>query len=460
MSTGERSKKIMALFDEIYELSADLREARLNDIGAQDPSMKEELLQLLRNMEAANERSFLASTQPLSEQAPTIDRQIGPFKIEQVLASGGMGKVYKARHVHLDRLIALKVPHLLHPNREHLFERLQREGKALAQLDHPNIVKVYDAGVTEDDVPFVAMAFLDGKNLSQAFPGHKAPEEVVVKWGIQLAEALDYLHQHKIYHRDIKTANIILDKAGNAVLADFGIAYVEDMTRMTAANLPGTLAYMCPEQMKGRPIDGRCDLYSLGIVLFELLAGERPDDKSLRYYRPELSDKLIRVVDKCLEHNPAHRFQTGADLARAPSFNQKTVEPREKKKTRLWAAIASILVILAVGSYSLLGPTSNSTPPPPPSLIESIVGSGDVMSILEQRLIRHAREGSLTYGRSADLFFNPDDCHIIVYQNALDVPTAVLAPGSPRKDILSDTIVDDLDSYLENKSTIWVLITE
>lgn len=467
MAVGDRSNEIMDLFEQIYELDKRAQEEKLGEVASSDPALSDAVRKLINSKREADAQGFLDDSNPgvTLTSSPAIGQQIGSFEIEGVLASGGMGTVYRARHVHLDRPIALKVPHMLHPNRDHLAERLRREGKALAKLDHPNIVRVYDAGVSDDGMPYIAMGLLEGKSLSTAWSKGQLDEDDIIKWGIQLAEALDYLHQQEIYHRDIKSSNIILNESGNAILADFGIAHVGDMSRITQV-LPGTPAYMCPEQLRGRAIDGRCDIYSLGLVLFELLAGKPADGLSLKVHRPDVSERFIRIIEKCTEHNPAHRYQTGNDLARALRFKQ----PTPAQHTQNWQpakllGVLAVFVLLASVIYFLRptpSPTQAIPVTAPPTLIESIIASASSEADLTETLSELRLEGTLSFGRE-DQFINPSKCHIFVFEDASRPPIIILSPVDPgtdkRQNLLNGEVVQDVAQLLENKETLWMQIT-
>jgi predicted Ser/Thr protein kinase len=259
------------------------------------------------------------------------------YEVIEKIGSGGMGAVYKAHDSHLDRMVALKVlPPGLQRDAASL-ERFKREARALARLKHPSVAAVYDADV-EGDFPSMVMEFVEGENLEQVLRERgPLPVVEVIRIGIELADALDHIHRHRVVHRDVKTSNIIVEPEGRAVLADFGIAFVASLPRLSEGTL-GTPEYMSPEQAAGKPLNGRADLYSLGVVLYECLAGEVPFRRegeslasltkllqhimeapvpSLRQRRVEVPAWLEAVVLRCLEKDPAERFAHGADVAAA-----------------------------------------------------------------------------------------------------------------------------------------------
>ena len=269
----------------------------------------------------------------------------GKYRVEGFLKDGGMGTVYRANHLMLGRMVALKVvrPQLT-PDVATL-RRFQREARAAAALKHPNIVDVYDLGESEDGTLYIAMELVDGIDL-KAIIGDSGPlpSERVVRLVTQLGRALAMAHGNGVVHRDIKPQNIMIgtDAEGNdrVTLLDFGIAEarrVDGGTELTAAGtVLGTPQYMSPEQARGsQEIDGRSDIYSLGVVMYEMLAGVVPfDDKSavqllvkhVQQPPPPISARnpdvlvpggLERIVLRCLAKDPGERFQSGTELVAA-----------------------------------------------------------------------------------------------------------------------------------------------
>jgi serine/threonine-protein kinase len=258
-------------------------------------------------------------------------RTLGQFEIVEEIGRGGMATVYRARQKSINRMVAIKIlPRaLLHDSS--FYERFTREVDVIARLEHPHILPIYDFGEA-DGVPYIAMRYLAGGSLAvRVRRSPLTPEQIVRPLG-QVAQALDYAHQQGIIHRDLKPGNILLDEQGNAYLSDFGIARVLN-SNLTGSQIIGTPAYMSPEQANGLPLDARSDLYSLGIVLFELLTGSEPYSAdtpvglllkhigeplpSLRARRPELSMGIEAVVTKAAAKQPGDRYASASDLANA-----------------------------------------------------------------------------------------------------------------------------------------------
>ena len=261
---------------------------------------------------------------------------LGRYQIEKELGKGAMGVVYQGRDPKIGRVVAIKTLALsaefdgldLQDARERFF----REAETAGRLQHPNIVTIFDAG-EEHDLAFIAMEFLSGQDLvAHARPGQLLPIATVLQIGIQVARALDYAHRHQVVHRDIKPGNIMFDAATAAVkVTDFGIARITDTSRTKTGTIMGTPSFMSPEQLAGRPLDGRSDLYSLGVTLYQLLTGTLPfrgDSLSAlmfdiannppldpRSVRPELPQALADILLGTLSKAPENRCATGEALA-------------------------------------------------------------------------------------------------------------------------------------------------
>lgn len=259
---------------------------------------------------------------------------IGKYEIIAELGRGGMGTVYCARDPILDRVVALKTMLLDVVGEPGMRERFLREARSAARLQHPNIVTVYEFGEVEG-VPFIAMEFLEGNDLTDAGRQGRL-KDLTSKLGVvtQLCEGLGYAHRHGVIHRDVKPSNVYLLPNGTVKIMDFGIAWIEGGVATTrTGEVLGTPAYMAPEQFSGQPIDHRVDIWAVGVILYELLAGRRPFDAStfgtLIYQivhtphppiDPRLCQappRLVRIVEQALAKDPRHRFQDLGTMARA-----------------------------------------------------------------------------------------------------------------------------------------------
>ena len=264
--------------------------------------------------------------------------RFGDFEIHGVAGEGGMGIVYRATQISLGRLVALKVISPEIANQPDFQARFEHESRLAASIDHPHVVSIYAAGEHEGQA-YIAMQWVDGRSLHDALRGGGLDPDRAVIIVAQIAGALDAAHATGLLHRDVKPANIILRSlAGgdHAYLTDFGVAKRTDVgvTGLTrTGHIVGTLTYMAPEQIRGDPGDGRSDLYSLGCVLFESLAGRQPFERSheaavmfahvndprpvVSELRPELGTRFDAVVQRAMAIEPADRYPTGSELAAA-----------------------------------------------------------------------------------------------------------------------------------------------
>ena len=264
---------------------------------------------------------------------------IGRYEILQELGQGAMGVVYKGRDPMMDRTVAIKrilSVALSGPMANEYRERFYREARAAGRLQHPGIVAVYDVGEHEG-TPFLVMEYITGRTLASVLDaGHRLPVERIYDLGKQIAEALDYAHKNGVVHRDIKPANILLtDAAAHGVerpkITDFGVAKLTAAQITTTGQLLGTPSFMPPEQFTGAPLDGRADLFSLGVILYWMATGDKPfpgdtitaisykivhtESIPPRKLNPAIPAAFESVILKCLEKDPAGRYPTGEALA-------------------------------------------------------------------------------------------------------------------------------------------------
>jgi predicted Ser/Thr protein kinase/tetratricopeptide (TPR) repeat protein len=268
---------------------------------------------------------------------PKEIRQLGRYLIERVLGKGAMGVVYLARDPVIGRSLALKTLNVPAETEEadEFRQRFLREAQAAGILNHPGIVTVFDAGVDEaSGLSYIAMEYVEGKSLKELVRGgHRFTYSEAARIGAALASALDYAHVRGVVHRDIKPANILITPQGVAKITDFGVARLDSSNLTASGQFIGTPNYMSPEQVMGLPVDGRSDLFSLGVVLFELLTGTRPfgggslTEVSYKIVheapaipsqvRPTLPPAFNPILLKLLEKEPGRRYARGGDVGRA-----------------------------------------------------------------------------------------------------------------------------------------------
>ena len=266
--------------------------------------------------------------------ADLTGRSLGPYRVLEQLGVGGMATVYKAYHAVMDRYVAIKV---LPDNlaRDPAFRtRFEREARTIARLEHRHILPVYD--VAEDDgIPYLVMRFTDGGDLSGLIAGGTLGIPRAAALVAQVADALDYAHRQGVIHRDVKPANVLIGRDGDALLSDFGIAkiYSEAQQLTSEGMMVGTPAYMAPEQLKGQAVDARTDIYSLGVVLYQALTGECPfvaetplavammhvhnPLRPPRQLNPAIPDALERIILRSMAKSADDRFQTAGAMGQA-----------------------------------------------------------------------------------------------------------------------------------------------
>lgn len=273
----------------------------------------------------------VSDPKPKLKLGAPVPTKLGRFEIHEKIGSGAFGAVYRAQDVLLDREVALKIPQAGALDSPKAVDRFMREAKAAAQLRHPNLVPVYDAG-KEGEHYFIASAFIHGQTLSHVMDEQPINYVRATRIVIQMAEGLDYAHNQGIIHRDVKPSNVMIDVKGGVHVMDFGLAQFQDsLEKLTQdGTVVGTPAYMAPEQAKGEAIGPTCDQYSLGVALYELLCKERPfsgppqillfnairqEAPSPRTHDPNVPRDLETICLKALAKSPAHRYGSCKELA-------------------------------------------------------------------------------------------------------------------------------------------------
>src|SRR6266536_905686 len=323
--------------------------------------------------------------------------KLGPYEILSAIGAGGMGEVYRARDTRLERTVAVKVlPEHLTSN-EDLRQRFEREAKTISQISHPHICALYDVG-REGDRDYLVMEYLEGETLAARLDKGALPAEQLLRYGIEIADALDKAHRLGIVHRDLKPGNVMLTKTGVKLL-DFGLAKFQAAARdnvisgtsvlatQAQASQPltergtvlGTFQYMAPEQLEGGEADSRSDIFAFGALLYEMATGRkafsgksqasligsilRDDPPSVTEIAPMLPPALNRVIKTCLAKDPEDRFQTAhdaklqlqwiAEVGSAAGVPAPVIARRKSRERLAWAGfgIATIAAIAFAAGY-------------------------------------------------------------------------------------------------------------
>ncbi|HEB34812.1 hypothetical protein LCGC14_0599380 [marine sediment metagenome] len=376
-------------------------------------------------------------------------KNLGKYKITSILGKGAMGIVYRALDPDINREVAVKTIRFdlvsEEDDREEMMERFMREAQAAGKLTHPNIITIYDVG-REKEMTYIVMQLIEGHSLQKVISsGEKNSTEEVIRLMDQLCSALDYAHDNGIIHRDIKPANILLDKEGKPFIVDFGVARLETSTLTEAGTTLGTPSYMSPEQVMGKKVDRRSDIFSLGGILYELLTGKRAfqaqsittviykiiheEPIALTEVKKGLPIGFERIVCKALAKDPNNRYpscsELAADLHKIDQVSDKTIPVTMmkeelptlmmKKKRKLWPiiAISAALILLAAagGSYILYQKTGEipflsgvfkgmkTEEPPLPPPLETVIPSSteDKLNRAKESLEKGDYDGTIKF---------------------------------------------------------------
>jgi len=368
MMTPERWRQI----EELYHSA---RERGPVALAGTDPELRHEVERLLAQdsggqildrpaVELLGE--FTGAGRPTDAPMALAGHTVSHYRILEMLGAGGMGVVYKAFDTKLNRLVALKFlpSHMRHD--EELKRHLAGEARAASALDHPNIVVIHD--IEEAGDLFIAMAFHEGATLREKIAQGLTLKEAL-EIARQIASGLAKAHEHGISHRDIKPSNVIVAKDGIARIIDFGLAKSSEETTALAGGTRGTPLYMSPEQAAGKAVDFRTDLWSLGAVLYEMLAGQPPfrggtpfqvlravageEPPKLREIRPGLPAETEAIVSRALEKDPARRYQSAQQMASDLSAALLALETRPGRGSRARYAIPAAILVVLAGALSI-----------------------------------------------------------------------------------------------------------
>ena len=353
--------------------------------------------------------------------------KLGPYEIQSQIGAGGMGEVYRARDSRLGREVAVKIlPESFATDAERL-RRFEQESQAVAALNHPNILAIYDVG-TRDGSPYLVSELLEGESLRAVLEKGPIPQRKAIEYAVQIANGLAAAHDKGIVHRDLKPDNLYVCRDGRVKILDFGLAKMSaketpgvdgaTMTQHTAAGIVmGTVSYMAPEQVRGGQVDARTDMFSFGVVLYEMLSGKRAFQRDsspetmtaiLKEDVPELTDTklpvapaLEKIVRRCLEKSPEQRFQSAKDLAFAleavsqisgPKTGAQApivAPPPEKKRSNIAIYAAGLVLAAAMLGLGLVAR------PRPPSADTNVQTNHISRGIHGQRTFHSRRQRDL-----------------------------------------------------------------
>jgi len=318
--------------------------------------------------------------------APMIDKTGSRYRILKELGKGGMGEVFLAQDTLLDREVVLKFmlpQYLANPE---LKARFLREARVAARLKHPNLITIHDFGEDQNRA-YIAMEYVEGESLKDLLARKELSLQEALDLILQICEGLNAAHQAGITHRDLKPANILIDKKGQAKVADFGLARLEGSTPLTqAGNIMGTVRYMSPEQVRGKELDSRSDIFSLGVMLYELLTRRLPfsdenendfaifeaikqqNPEPVSRYQPGGSKGLQRIMDKVLDKDRETRYQSVEELASDLKREIARPAPDEKTAKRRYGPIAIVSAVILAASLLGVWLLPKLTNQPPPSI--------------------------------------------------------------------------------------------
>ena len=334
-------RRVKDIFHAAIERAPLKRPAFLTEACGGDGELRTEVERLIAAHDQAGtfiDRSPVGGAQP--SQPSLSGRVIGRYEVGRLLGAGGMGEVYAARDVELGRQVALKIATGVDADAQ---TRLRREAQHASQLNHPHICTIHEVGAA-DGQSYIVMEYVEGQRLSDIIPPTGLPVESVLRYGIQIADALAHAHRHAVTHRDLKTANIVVTSEGRAKVLDFGLARRDvpqiEQSLTAEGSVAGTLPYMAPELLRGKQADACSDIWALGVMLYEMAAGSRPfagattfEQSGAILYEPpaplpsRIPASLQQIIRGCLAKDPRERYKQANEIRSALEIAQAGVAP-------------------------------------------------------------------------------------------------------------------------------------
>lgn len=368
----ESWQRLKDLYAAALQLPVEERERFIQEAAKDDEYVRNEALAMLR-VTMADPHFLEQDSAPLAKGQVITER----FRIEEFISRGGMGKVYRATDLELNRTVALKTVRSRPFIEEHLRVRIRQEAQLISKLNHPAICTLYDVR-SDRGVDYLIMEFLEGESLALRLSHGPIPLPQCIQIAVELLGALDYAHRQGVIHRDIKPGNVMLTKSG-AKLLDFGIAKYRDYNKLVdesqIAHTPvglvhGTPPFMAPEQFRDGTADVRSDIYSFGIMFGNMLSPRKYAPGATALNLAELQPPFRQIVEKCLLENPSERWQdagdlkTAVELASQPPLEYDSIEQSRKRLKRVASVLAAVAIVSVVVAILFWGP------PPVPQRLE------------------------------------------------------------------------------------------
>ena len=382
---GDRRRwdEIERLLDQLLDLSPTQQEAFLANACGQDPDLRAEIDALLLAdrrengiLEASVGEHAMRVLAAVDGEGDTVElmpasgNHLGPYQLLRVIGSGGMGVVYEAVDTRLDRKVAIKLLPPEYSRDPAAKKRFLREARAASSLDHPNLCTIYDIGANNDSYLFIVMAHYNGETLAGKIARGPLSIEEAIDLSLQIGRGLDRAHEAGIVHRDIKPRNLMVTERGQIKILDFGIAKIAGESGITrTGTVLGTPAYMSPEQADAKPVDSRTDIWSLGVILYQMIAGKLPfrgeqeqaiihsilhrEPEPLGRLRDDVPESVERIVARALAKNPDQRYQRVDEMVRDLASGRAPSAAGGRLWRRGWLVPAA--AVLALGLLVLAG---------------------------------------------------------------------------------------------------------